>query len=230
MAEDINIKINVDTTSAQAQTTDYGKRLKELTDEMVKLNVETEGLSKATAEQKKRFNELAQEAGNIKDAMGDAQTQVNNLSDDYATLNTAIQGMQGAVGAISAVSGAMSILGVDSEEATQSIKTLTGLMSVMQGLENVQKTLNKDSLVMKALQTAKNKLLTQSIKEQTKAQVALNVAKLGMVGIIAGAVTALGVLVYKYMSAKNEVANFNKELNKSAVDAVAPLITKVNKL
>lgn len=230
MAQDINIKVNVDTTSAQAQTTDYGKRLKELTDEMVKLNIETEGLSKATAEQKKRFNELAQEAGNIKDAMGDAQTQVNNLSDDYARLNTAIQAIQGAVGAITAVTGAMNLMGLESEEANEAIKDMTSLIAILQGLQSVEKTFNKDSLVMKALQTAKNKLLTQSIKEQTKAQVALNVAKKGMVGIIAGAVTALGVLVYKYMSAKNEVANFNKELNKSAVDAVAPLITKVNKL
>lgn len=230
MAQDINIKVNVDTTSAQAQTTDYDKRLKELTDEMVKLNIETEGLSKATAEQKKRFNELAQEAGNIKDAMGDAQTQVNNLSDDYSTLNTAIQGLQGAVGAISAVSGAMSVLGVDSEEATQSIKTLTGLMSVMQGLENAQKALNKDSLVMKALQTAKNKLLTQSIKEQTKAQVALNVAKLGAVAVIAGVVTALGVLVAKYASAKNAAADLTKELNKQATDTIAKNVSELGRL
>lgn len=230
MAQDINIKVNVDTTSAQAQTTDYGKRLKKLTDEMVKLNVETEGLSKATAEQKKRFNELAKEAGNIKDAMGDAQAQVNNLSDDYAKLNTAIQAIQGAVGAITAVTGAMNLMGVESEEANEAIKDMTSLIAILQGLQSVEKTFNKDSLVMKALQTAKNKLLTQSIKEQTKAQVALNVAKKGMLGVIALAVPALGVLIAKYASAKNKVAEFSKEMNKSAVDAVAPMVVKINDL
>lgn len=230
MAEDINIKLTVDANQANSATESFKGKMQKLRYEMAQLQVDTDGLTKATDEQKKRFNELAQEAGKLQDALDDASQQAKNYADDYATMNTALQATQGAIGAVSAVSGAMNILGANTEGAEEAIKSMTSAMAVMQGLENVQKMLNKDSLVMKALQTAKNKLLTQSIKEQTKAQVALNVAKKGMVGIIAGAVTALGVLVYKYMSAKNEVANFNKELNKSAVDAVAPLITKVNKL
>lgn len=230
MAEDINIKLTVDANQANSATESFKSKMQKLRNEMAQLQVDTDGLTKATDEQKKRFNELAQEAGKLQDALDDASQQAKNYADDYATMNTALQATQGAIGAVSAVSGAMNILGANTEGAEEAIKSMTSAMAVMQGLENVQKMLNKDSLVMKALQTAKNKLLTQSIKEQTKAQVALNVAKKGMVGIIAGAVTALGVLVYKYMSAKNEVANFNKELNKSAVDAVAPLITKVNKL
>ena len=230
MAEDINIKLTVDANQANSATESFKSKVQKLRYEMAQLQVDTDGLTKATDEQKKRFNELAQEAGKLQDALDDASQQAKNYADDYATLNTAMQGMQGAVGAISAVSGAMSILGVDSEEATQSIKTLTGLMSVMQGLENVQKTFNKDSLVMKALQTAKNKLLTQSIKEQTKAQVALNVAKKGMLGVIALAVTALGVLVAKYASAKNAAADLTKEINKQATDAIAKNISELDRL
>ena len=230
MAEDINIKINVDTTSAQAQTTDYGKRLKELTDEMVKLNIETEGLSKATAEQKKRFAELEQEAGNITDAMGDAGQRVKNLADDYRGMSAALEGLQGAVGGITAVTGAMNLLGADSEGAAEAVKKVTSLMGVLQGVQSVQKALNKDSQLMSTISELKNKLLTKSIVTQTAAQKALNLAKLGAIGAITGLVAAIGTLIYKYASAKNAAADLTKEINKQAAEAVADNVVKVNDL
>lgn len=227
---DINIKIQVDTTQANQSTDNYKKRLKELTEEMTALQVETDGLSKASEEQRKRFAQLSNEAGKIKDAMSDAQQQVKNLSDDYKGMTATLQGVQGAIGGITAVSGALNLLGVDSDEAAQSIKQITSLMGVLQGIQTVQKTLNKDSALMTVLRTAKEKLLTNSLREQTTAQLALNAAKLGAVGAIAAVVTALGVLVYKYASAKSEVAKFNEELNEQAAESIAPLIIKINEL
>lgn len=227
---DINIKIQVDTTQATQSTDNYKKRLKELRDQMTALQVETDGLTKASEEQRKRFAQLSAEAGKIADAMSDTQQQVKNLSDDYRGMTATLQGVQGAIGGITAVSGALNLLGVDSDEATESIKKITSLMGVLQGIQTVQKTLNKDSALMLVFRTAKEKLLTNSLREQTTAQLALNAAKLGAVGAIAAVVTALGVLVYKYASAKSEVAKFNEELNEQAAESVAPLIVKINDL
>jgi hypothetical protein len=227
---DVNIKIKVDATQANQSTENYKARLKQLKDEMTRLQVETDGLSKASAEQRQRFAQLSAEAGKIQDAMSDTAQQVKNLSDDYKGMSAALQGVQGAVGGITAVSGAMSALGIDSEGASESIKKITALMGIMQGVQQVQKTLNKDSALMTALMTAKNKLLTTSIQQETTAQLALNAAKLGAVGAITALVAAVGVLIYRYASAKSEVAKFNEELNEQAAESVASLIVKINDL
>lgn len=162
--------------------------------------------------------------------MSDAAQQVKNLSDDYKGMTAALQGVQGAVGGITAISGAMNALGIDSEGASESIKKITSLMGILQGIQSVQKTLNKDSAAMTALRTIKEKLLTSAIQEQTTAQLALNAAKLGAVGAITALAAAVAVLIYRYASAKSEAAKFNEELNKQASESVAPLILKVNDL
>ena len=230
MAQDINISVKVDTSQAQQQTENYKKRLKDLKDEMTALQIETDGLSKASAEQRKRFNELSQEAGKIQDAMSDAGQRVKNLADDYRGMTTALEGIGGAVGGITAVQGAINLLGGDSDIAAESIKKITSLMGILQGIQNVQKVLNKDSATMTALLTLKNKLLTTSIQQQTTAQLALNAAKLGMVGAIAAVVAALAVMIAKYASAKNAVADLSKEIDKQAAESTSKLITDVMSL
>lgn len=230
MAQDVNIKIKVDTSQANNSTDNYKARLKQLKDEMTALQIETDGLTKASADQRKRFSELSAEAGKIQDAMSDAAQQVKNLSDDYKGMTAALQGIQGAVGGITAISGAMNALGIDSEGASESIKKITSLMGILQGIQSVQKTLNKDSAAMTALRTIKEKLLTTAIQEQTTAQLALNAAKLGAVGAITALAAAVAVLIYRYASAKSEAAKLNEELNKQASKSVAPLILKVNDL
>lgn len=230
MAEDINIRLQIDTSQAQSSTENYKKRLKDLKDEMTRLQVETDGLSKASAEQRKRFSQLEQEAGKIQDAMADASQRVKNLSDDYRGMTIAMEGIGGAVGGITAVQGALNLFGIESEQANESIKKMTSLLGILQGVQNVSKALNKDSALMTALVTAKNKLLTTSIQEQTTAQLALNAAKLGMVGAITAVVAALTVLIAKYASAKNEAAELAKTIDNNVAESLSKIIPKVNKL
>lgn len=230
MAQNIDIKIQVDASQAQSSTENYKKRLKDLKDEMTKLQVETDGLSKASAEQRKRFSELEKEAGKIQDAMSDASARVKNLSDDYRGMTATLQGIQGAMGGITAVQGALNMLGVDSDKAGESIKKMTSLLGILQGLQQLQKTLNKDSAAMTALRTLKEKLLTTEIQKQTTAQLALNAAKLGMVGAIAAVVTAITVLIAKYASATNEAAELAKTMDDKVASSLSTLIPKVNKL
>lgn len=230
MAQDVNIKIKVDTSQASNSTDNYKKRLKELKDEMTALQVETDGLSNATADQRKRFAELEAEAGKIADAMGDAQQRIKNLSDDYAGMTAALEGVGAAVGGITAVSGAMELLGGDSEVAQESIKKVTSLMAILQGVQSVQKALNKDSAAMAALRNIKEKLLTTTIQQQTTAQLALNAAKLGAIGAITALVAVVGTLIVKYAKAKNAAVDLTKELNKQAAEAIAQNVAQLDKL
>lgn len=167
MAEDINIKLRIDTSQAQSSTENYKKRLKDLKDEMTRLQVETDGLSKASAEQRKRFSQLEQEAGKIADAMSDASARVKNLSDDYAGMTAAMQGISAGVGAFTAVSGAMNMLGGDSEKVNEAIKTMTSLLGILQGVMAVQKALNKDSQLMTMLRANSMKELNAATATNT---------------------------------------------------------------
>lgn len=167
---DINVKISVDTTQATKATDNYKKELKQLKDQMTQLQIATDGLTKASAEQIEEYNQLAQRAGQITDAMGDTAQQVKNLSDDYAGMTAALQGVSGAIGGITAVSGAMNLLGVDSDGASEAIKKVTSLMAILQGIQAVQKTLNKDSALMTALRSKSQKALNKELQQTAVAE------------------------------------------------------------
>lgn len=228
--QDININVKVDTSQANQSTENYKARLKQLRDEMTALQVETDGLSKASEAQRKRFNELSVEAGKISDAMGDAAKRVKTLADDYRGMTTALEGIGGAVGGITAVQGAMNLLGDDSNVAGDAIKKVTSLMGILQGIQQVQKTLNKDSATMIALRTLKEKLLTKSIQDQTKAQLALNAAKKGAIGIVIALTAAVAALVVKYVSMRKAQEQLDKEITDAGIKAMAEATVKVNAL
>lgn len=234
MAQDVNVKITVDTTQAEKSTNDYKKRLKDLKEEMTALMVETDGLTKASEEQRKRFSELEAEASKIDDAMGDASKRVKNLSDDYRKMNVAMQGVSAGVGAFTAVSGALNMLGGDSAVVNESIQKMTSLLGVLQGVMAVQKAFDKDSQLMTALRartmgdlndaTVKNAVVTGEASVSTEAfTVAENTANtaskglsvgiksvgtaiksIPVVGWIGAAVTALLVLADKVKGIREE--------------------------
>lgn len=191
---DINIKIQVDTTQATQSTDNYKKRLKELKDEMTRLQIETDGLSKASEEQRQRFAQLSNEAGKIQDAMSDTAQQVKNLSDDYAGMSAALQGVGAAVGGITAVSGAMSLFGIENEKAAETIKKLTSLMSILQGIQTVEKALNKDSALMTMLRAKAQSTLNKELAKTTTAETAGTAATATFTAAEGAATTGAGAL------------------------------------
>lgn len=194
MAQDVNIKIKVDTSQANNSTENYKKRLKELKDEMTALQVETDGLSKASEEQRQRFTQLSNEAGKIQDAMSDTAQQVKNLSDDYAGMTAALEGIGAAVGGITAVSGAMSLFGIENEKAAETIKKLTSLMSILQGIQTVEKALNKDSALMTMLRAKAQSTLNNELAKTTTAETAGTAATATFTAAEGAATTGAGAL------------------------------------
>lgn len=183
-----------------------------------------------TADQKKRYDELNATMGKLTDIQGDMSARAKALSNDYLGMQTALEGLKFGANTLGAVQSATAMLGVENEELVKTIQKLQAVQTFANSVGEIQKSLNKDSALMVGLRVIKEKLLTAAIGEQTKAQVALNAAKLGFAGLLAGAVVGLGVWIAKMASAKNEVADLNKELNKQATEAVAPTIQKVNEL
>lgn len=185
---------------------------------------------KLSAEQEARYKELNVTMGKLTDIQGDMSSRAKALANDYLGLNTALEGVKLGANSLAAVQSATAMLGVEDEKLVETIQKVQAAQAFANSVNEIAKSLNKDSALVQGLRVVKEKLLTTALGEQTKAQLALNAAKLGMVGIAAGVVTALGVWIAKMASAKNEVADLNKELNKQSTESVAPLIVKVNQL
>ena len=183
-----------------------------------------------TAEQSRRYSELNATMGKLTDIQGDMSARAKALANDYLGLNTALEGVKLGANSLAAVQSATAMLGVEDEKLVATIQKVQAAQAFANSVNEIAKSLNKDSALVQGLRVVKEKLLTAALGEQTKAQLALNAAKLGMVGIVAGVVAGLGVWIAKMASAKNEVADLNKELNKQSTESVAPLIVKVNQL
>lgn len=92
-----------------------------------------------------RFRELQIEAGKLKDQIGDTSAQVAILASDTKHVDALIDGVTGLVGAFTAVQGATALFGSENEELEQALLKVNGAMAILQGLQAVQNTLNKDS-------------------------------------------------------------------------------------
>ena len=183
-----------------------------------------------TAEQRQRYNDLNLAMGQMKDIQGDISARTKILADDYRNMTFTMEGVKLGVNIMTSLQSVTALLGGENEELQKAMAKVVATQQILNTITEIQKQLNKDSTIMVGLRIIKEKLLTTSLGEQTKAQLALNAAKLGLVGLLAGAVTGLAVWIAKMASAKAQVADLTKSINEQAVDAVAPLVQKVTTL
>ena len=183
-----------------------------------------------TAEQRQRYNDLNLAMGQMKDIQGDISARTKILADDYRNMTFTMEGIKLGVNIMTSLQSVTALLGGENEELQKAMAKVVATQQILNTITQIQQQLNKDSTIMVGLRIIKEKLLTTSLGEQTKAQLALNAAKLGLIGIAAGVVAGLTVWIAKMASAKNQVADLTKSINEQAVDAVAPTIQKVNDL
>lgn len=183
-----------------------------------------------TAEQRKRYNDLSLAMGQLADVQGDISAQTKVLADDYRGMTFALEGVKLGVNIMTSLQSVTALLGGENEDLQKAMAKVVAVQQILNTLSQIQNQLNSKSEIMVGLRLIKEKLLTTAIGEQTKVQLALNTAKLGLIGLLAGAVTGLTIWIAKMASAKNQVAELTKTINEQAIDAVAPTIQKVNDL
>lgn len=140
------------------QTVDKSKSMKAelraIQQELAKL--ESEG--KAGSEM---FMQLSQRAGELKDQIGDTSAQIAILSSDTKHIDALMSGVQGLAGAFTLVQGATALWGSENEDLEKALLKVNGAMAVLQGLQAVMNTLNKDSAFnVVLLRSAKQGLAT----------------------------------------------------------------------
>ena len=205
------------------------RQLRDLQALMAQMNFD--GLSNT-----EQFTKIAQEAGRIKDAIADAATATKQFSSDTLKLDAAIQGIQGIAAASSIATGAMALFGNENKEVQQAILKVQAALSILNGVQAIANTLNKDSALMQRIKqiqlaatttaTAGNTVSTvantAAVATNTVATKAWNTAKaigkalLGdWTGLLLVGVTSLAA----YSIATSDSADKQEELNKKTEEA-----------
>ena len=116
------------------------------------------------------YQKMAQRAGELKDAMLDAQTEVKAMASDTQTLDATMGAASAASGGMSAVTGTMALMGTTSETATDAQKNLGGAIGIVSGLTAVQNALQKESNLMTGIRTLQTKAATKAEQLDTAAK------------------------------------------------------------
>lgn len=189
---------------ASAKQQSLRQELKALREEMAQLQLAGDSTSK-------RYIELTTRAGEIKDAISDAQQAIVRAGSDTKNMQYAIDAARGLTAAFSVAHGATLLFGDQNEELQKTMLKVMGAMQILQGLEVINDLLTREYVktalsrltvteaqtVATTAQTAATEVETVATEAATVAQEGLNTAvKLSPIGwlvaVIAGAVTAWG--------------------------------------
>ena len=124
------------------QTVDKSKSMKA---ELLAIKQELEKLESEGKAGSEMFLQLSKRAGELKDQIGDTAAQIAILSSDTKHIDALISGVQGLAGAFTLVQGATALWGDENEDLQKALLKVNGAMAVLQGLQSVMNTLNKDS-------------------------------------------------------------------------------------
>lgn len=117
------------------------RQLRDLKALMSQMNMD--GLSNTHA-----FEEMAMYAGEVKDAMADANDAISRFADDNMKLSAMAEGFSLIAGAASTATGIMGMFGVENDKVQAAILKVQSVMAALNGVQAIANALNKDSLLM----------------------------------------------------------------------------------
>lgn len=153
---------------------------------------------------------LAQKAGQLKDAIADANQQVSGFGSDTRNIDGLIQGVSGLAGGFAVVQGATALFGDESEELQKTLLRVNAAMAILQGLQQIQNVLQKESAASQLANTI-------ATKAQAAALAVYNFVIGTSTGLlklfrIALAATGIGLLVIGILELVKALQSSNDEL------------------
>lgn len=136
------------------------QRIKELREQMAQMEMAGDTSSQA-------FIEMGVEVAKLTDQIGDTQAQIRILASDTKNLDAAMSLGSGVAGAFNVATSAAALLGGESEELQQAFLKVQATMAVLNGVQQVANTLNKDSAANVVLRTALQKLFNKAKQQET---------------------------------------------------------------
>lgn len=214
----------------QLSVGDYAIASKSLRQEIMSLTQEM-AMMKVNGEQNsEEYQRLAQRAGQLKDAMLDAQEQVKAMASDTQSLDATMGAASAARGGLTAYNSALALTGANSETATDTQKSLGATIGIVSGATAIQTALQKESNVMTGIGIIQSKALakaeayerlvkikgTAATKGATVAQAAFNVVAYAnpYVLLAVALITVVGALV-AFAAGSNKASKEQTKLNKA---------------
>lgn len=153
-------------------------------------------------------NTYRKAAGEAADKLGDLNQQVKNLASDTKRLDAFVGIGQGIAGGFAAAQGAAALFGASNKELEKTLLKVQGSMALLQGVQQVTNTLNKDSAA--SMFILRNATLAYNVVVGTSTGL-LKAFKLALAG------TGVGLLVIGLIQL---VQNFDKV--KKALENIIP--------
>lgn len=129
------------------------------------------------------YQKMAARAGQLKDAIMDANTEVKAMASDTRALDSVMGAASAASGGFSAYTGLTQLLGTSSESTAEAQKTLGSAIAIVSGVTAIQNALQKESNLMTGIRILQTKAATKAEQLDTAAK------KKNMVATAAATVT-----------------------------------------
>lgn len=185
-------------------------------------------LEDAGLEGTKVFEEIAVAAGQLEDQVGDTQARIKALASDTFKFDAAIQAVQGIAGGFAVAQGAAALFGDESEEVQQALLKVNAAMAILQGLQQIQNVLQRQSSVGIAAQLALQRIAVLQTNLQAAsesrfiivrgaaivAQRALNVVMAANpAGAVLFAIGALATAIVFFTRSSNDAVKAQEKFN-----------------
>ena len=147
------------------------------------------------------FEQMAMYAGEVKDSMADANDAISRFADDNFKLAAMAEGFGLITGAVSTATGVLGMFGVENEKVEQTMLKVQSAIAMVNGVQAIATSLNKDSIIMhrlKQIKLAATTAMTQSNTVATVANTAANSAN--TVSVVANTAAAKAWNVVKAVS------------------------------
>lgn len=212
MAKNVQLTIDIKGDDSVAKASEATKSLKTQLKEL-KAELASGNLSG------KEFDEASKKAGELQDRIGDVNQRVKNLSSDSKRLDGFVSLATGIAGGFAAAQGAMALFGSENEDLQKSLVKIQGAVALLNGVQAVANTLNKESAASTNLEIKQFNILTFVKKKYAQAigtsTGAMKVFKGALAGIGIGLlITGITLLIENFDKIKKAVLNFAPQLAK----------------
>jgi hypothetical protein len=206
-------------TEVEKSSDSLRQRLKILTEQITAMKL-------AGEDNTEQFKAMVVEAGNIKDAIGDAGAEIKNAAANSQALDGLIGAAQGVAAGFAVAQGAAALFGDDSEELQEVLVRVNSSMAVLQGIQQLVALTQGESAAATFLAATAQKIYNVVVGETIGLMRVLRIAfaATGIGAVILG----ITVLVQWLTSASRATKQLIKDLT-SFNDTIEAQVNDLNK-
>lgn len=182
------------------------KSSESLRSQLRKMREELAKMEMAGLRNTKAFKDLSLKAGELASQSADTSQRIKVLASNTKNLDAAMSISTGLAGGFAVAQGTMALFGGESENLQRQLVKLQGGMNLLNGLQQVANTLNKDSAARVVVAAKAQQLYNLVVGKSTGALKGFRIA-LALTGI-GLAVIAIGALVANWDKLTTAIENF----------------------